>query len=151
MLRSIVTLALVLGFVVALSARRTDRLAEVTCRVPNDPDQRTYVLSELPTGRGKAWHLSYKSKTVRDWIRLRLPGAAPAIAATSAVLSYKSANGGIAVDLNAGTERASLDVYVSYELEVNVDASLSPEIDALNTHGLLAGLTCGITGATGTP
>lgn len=136
---------------VAVSAARTSDTAEVSCQVANDPDQRTYVLSQLPAGQSKSWHLSYKSKTVRDWIRLRLPGAAPAISTTTAVLSYTSANGGVAVDLNAGTEKASLDVYVSYELEVNVDASLSEEVDALNTHGVLTGLSCRITGATGAP
>lgn len=136
---------------VAVSAAGTPDTAEVTCLVANDPDQRTYLLSQLLAGQSKSWHLSYKSKTVPDWIRLRLPGAAPAISATTAVLSYKSANGGIAVDLTAGTEKTSLDVYVSYELEVNVDASLTPEIDSLNTHGVLTGLSCRITGATGAP
>ena len=144
-------LTVVLVPVAALWARQVPDSAEVSCQVPNEPEARMYVLSRLPAGTGKPWHLSYKSRMSRDWIRLRLSGAAPAIAATSAALSYKSANGGIAVDLRTDAATSSLDVYVSYELEVNVDASLAPDVDALNTHGPLTGLSCRIVGATAAP
>ena len=36
---------------------------------------------------------------------------------------------------------ARLDIYVSYELEVNVDTSLTPAIDELNTEGPI-GVRC---------
>ena len=39
--------------------------------------------------------------------------------------------------------QARLDIYVSYELEVNVDASLTPAIDDLNTDGPI-GVRCEI-------
>ena len=71
----------------------------------------------------------------RPPLELPLPGAAPAVMAQHVRLAYRSANGGVMVTLDSSGDAAVLDVYVNYELEVNVDASLTPEIDRLNTHG----------------
>ena len=37
--------------------------------------------------------------------------------------------------LGGSPQAATLDAYVSYELEVNVDASLTPAIDEIDTDG----------------
>ncbi len=49
--------------------------------------------------------------------------------------SFRSPNGGVIVEIDAAGARSTVDIFVSYELEVNVDVSLSPDIDAFNTHG----------------
>jgi hypothetical protein len=73
-----------------------------------------------------------------------LPASA-AVQLTTEVVSVKArtSNGGIDVSLAGTPARAQLDIYVSYELEVNVDTSLTPAIDDLNTDGPI-GVTCDV-------
>ena len=70
---------------------------------------------------------------------------APSVQLTGEAVSVKArtSNGGIDVDLTGTPAQARLDIYVSYELEVNVDASLTPAIDDLNTDGPI-GVRCEI-------
>ena len=56
-------------------------------------------------------------------------------------LKARTSNGGIDVALSGTPAQARLDIYVSYELEVNVDTSLTPAIDDLNTDGPI-GVRC---------
>ncbi len=37
--------------------------------------------------------------------------------------------------LNAGTAASTVDVYVDFGLEVNVDPNLDSRVDDMNTHG----------------
>lgn len=116
---------------------------EVVCEVVEDGPGRTYRLHAEDGASGRVWWLSLRGPATNDrWVAVRLPGASPVFGDDGARLVYRTANGGIMIDLEARSERASIDVYVSYELEVNVDVSLSPSIDLLNTDGRLANVTC---------
>jgi hypothetical protein len=136
----------------------SDASGSVTCRVPEDPDARVYVLHgpRLPAGmRGAGgeepsrplydgWQIAMQSgQTSGRWIRLALPGARPEITATTARLSYRNANGGRQVELTVQPDGASLDLWVDHGLEVNIEPDLDPRVDLLNTEGRLA-LSCTI-------
>ncbi len=79
------------------------------------------------------------------WIRLALPGAAPAISDGAASLRYKNANGGRQVTLDVARDHATLDVYVDHGLEVNIEPDLDPAVDRMNTNGPLPALDCAVT------
>ncbi|HVB37110.1 MAG TPA: hypothetical protein VND92_01180 [Vicinamibacterales bacterium] len=92
---------------------------------------------------GKVWTLSMRgTNTDGRWVSLPLPDAAPVFTGGTASLSYRSAYGGRTIALQVSPAVASLDVYANYELEVNVDPNLNPQVDLLNTGGPLTGLTC---------
>ena len=76
------------------------------------------------------------------WIDLKLPGAAPAVTAGTAKLSYRNANGGRHVDLDVSNAGSRIDVWVDYGLEVNIEPDLDPRVDRLNTEGPLTALQC---------
>jgi hypothetical protein len=118
----------------------------VTCQVPDDEKARVYRLSS-PGGQA-SWEIAVRSTETRDaWVRLDLPGAEPRVGGPDVDLDYRTANGGIIVKLEARDGEASLDVYVSYELEVNIHPDLSPQVDLLNSDGRLVGLTCTTAGS----
>jgi hypothetical protein len=120
---------------------------EVICRVQDDPDARVFRLrpSTSTQGSGHRWQLSMRDRESKDgWIQLALPGAVPAITRESAKLSYRNANGGRQVDLEAGPSASRLDVWVDYGLDVNIEADLDPRVDRLNTHGPITALACTI-------
>lgn len=104
-----------------------------TCRsVALDP-VRTWRIERT----GALWQVSHwRGPIVTDVARVSLPASADVrLSATALHVRAKTSNGGIDVTLAGTTASATLDVYVSYELEVNVDASLTPKIDDLNTEG----------------
>jgi hypothetical protein len=122
-----------------LSAHQAASPNRVTCRPPNDPDQRVFTLGQRETGADNPWFLSFQNKEIAPrTIRVKLAGAEPAISRDTATLAFKTSNGGIMVDLKWKGARGILDVYVSYELEVNVDAEMTPEVDLMNTNGPVA-------------
>lgn len=113
----------------------------VTCRVESDADRRVYVLDK----DGDRWRLSFKSRETGDgWVRLALPGAAPEVSGKRVRLSYRNANGGRQIDLVAGPSRSSLDVWVDYGLDVNIEPDLDPRVDLMTTDGPLAGISCAV-------
>ncbi len=123
----------------SLAARAPAQPARVTCTVPNDADQRAFTLVGPETGGDTPWVLSFQNKAIAPrTIRVKLAGAKPAIAPGEASLAFKTANGGIMVDLKANERLGTLDVYVSYELEVNVDPEMTPDVDLMNTDGPVA-------------
>jgi hypothetical protein len=131
--------AIALGL--ATLAAGADDAATVTCRVEGDSEQRVYVLER----DGEAWRLSFRSReTGEHWIRLALPGADPAIGAETVRLSYRNANGGRQVDLVASPSASSLDVWVDYGLDVNIEPDLDPRVDLMTTGGPLADVRCAV-------
>ncbi len=135
-----------------LSHQAGPRGPAVSCHVLDDADERVYRLIQMEVDGDPVWLLSLESvRTDSGGIRLPLYGAAPVIDGRTAALSYQTANGGKIVDLRVTEESASLDVYVSYELEVNVEVDLAPEVDLLNTDGPITDLRCDVSSETGSP
>ena len=75
-------------------------------------------------------------------VELPLPGANVERTAESVSIASRSANGGLAVKVHAAAAESLLDVFVNFELEVNVWRDLSPEVEAMNTDGPLADAQC---------
>jgi hypothetical protein len=98
--------------------------------------------------RGDRWQVTHWRGTLeKDAVRLTMPANARARWSRQAVaFTARTSNGGIDVSLTGSPASARLDIYVSYELEVNVDSSLTPAIDDLNTEGPI-GVRCEIRGA----
>ena len=114
-----------------------------TCRVPNDPQARTWSLERAAPD---AWRVVFTSKSLdKPRVALRLPNATPSIAAGEIRLSHKSANGGRSIEWRMTSGASSLDVYVNHGLEVNVEADLDPAVDLMNTDGPIE-VTCVLPG-----
>jgi len=121
----------------------------VTCHVRDDAQRRTFVLEQAAAGPN-IWRLSMQDRdSGAKWIRLALPGAAPAIADGVASVRYKNANGGRQVTLDVSSNHARLDVYVDHGLEVNIEPDLDPAVDRMNTNGPLTALDCTVVGRAG--
>jgi hypothetical protein len=111
-----------------------------TCRVPEDPQQRTWSLVR----RNGAWLVVFRSRALdRPSVELSLPNAAPLIAAETIRIVHKSANGGRTIDWMIVDGPSTLDLYVNHGLEVNVERDLDPAVDLMNTEGPIA-VTCGM-------
>ena len=119
----------------------------VTCELTADPHGRVYVLDREAGASESAWRLSLKDRESGDkWIRLALPGAAPAFDGGTVHLTFKNGNGGRQVTLDVTPQAATLDVFVDYGLDVNIDPDLDPDVDRMSTGGP-APATCRITTA----
>jgi hypothetical protein len=106
--------------------------AVATCRLPDDPQQRTWTLAR----REGAWLVVFQSNVLdQPRVELNLSNAAPAITDGSIRLAYKSANGGRTIDWSITNGPSTLDLYVSHGLEVNVERDLDPAVDLMNTDG----------------
>ena len=113
-----------------------------TCRSIGLEPPRTWQFRES----AGTWAITHwRGTAMKDATRMALPTSA-AVQLTGAVVSVKArtSNGGIDVALAGTPAAARLDIYVSYELEVNVDTSLTPAIDDLNTEGPI-GVRCEVT------
>ena len=112
-----------------------------TCRTIGVDPARTWSI-ERADGR---WHVSHwRGADSTATARLALPLSADVRLTSTAVrVRARTSNGGIDVTLTGAPAAATLDIYVSYELEVNVDASLTPKIDDLNTDGPI-GVRCDV-------
>ena len=123
----------------------------MTCRVRDDARGREFVLrpaDPAPAASGASepqWQLSMRDVESKSaWIDLLLPGAKPALTATTAKLSYRNANGGRQVDLDVSPAGSRLDVWVDHGLEVNIEPDLDPRVDRLNTEGPITAIECTI-------
>jgi len=138
-----VTIVLIIAGVAAALQASAPQI--VTCSVTNDPAGRVYRLTKKADAQGAlVWTIARRTAKAPDWIELALPGAAPAITATTASLSYTNANGGRHVALDVRPGRAELDVWVDHGLEVNIEPDLDPRVDELTTGGVLRALDCRI-------
>jgi hypothetical protein len=137
LVRSLTPRVAIVAFAAAvLSAHHAAGANRVTCTLPNDPDQRIFTLAQRETGTEKPWFLAFQNKKIGPrTIRVKLAGASPVLSGDTATLAFKTSNGGIVVDLKSNGPRGTLDVYVSYELEVNVDTEMTPDVDLMNTNG----------------
>ena len=105
-----------------------------TCRVPGDPQQRTWILER----RDAAWRIVFRSRALdKPQVILLIPNAAPVISESEIRVSHQSANGGRTIEWRVADGASTLDLYVNHGLEVNVEADLDPAVDLMNTDGPL--------------
>ena len=131
--------AAVSSFTIAGSVAGTAAPPVVECAMPDDPESRVFRLEQA---EGQ-WRLSFRSRETHGrWIRLALPSAQPVVDAERVRLSYRNANGGRQIDLSVTDAGSSLDVWVDYGLEVNIEPDLDPKVDLMNTEGPLDGVRC---------
>lgn len=137
--------------VLTRAAHAADPPSTVTCRVRDDARGREFVLRPADPARAAAgapeprWQLSMRDAESKGaWIDLLLPGARPALTASTAKLSYRNANGGRQVDLEVSPAGSRLEVWVDHGLEVNIEPDLDPRVDRLNTDGAIAAVECTI-------
>lgn len=117
-------------------------VAVVECTIDADPQHRVYRLVDHGTRRDPQWWLTLRSESLGDRIvELPLPDARVDRGTDRLRLTSASRNGGLAVELAAEAEYSRLDVFVNFELEVNVWRDLSPEVEQMNT-GSAAGVRC---------
>ena len=122
-----------LGLLLVVQVAMVDTVA--TCRVPDDPQQRTWSLAR----HNGAWLVVFQSGALdKPSVELRLPGATPSVTANETRVSFKSANGGRSIEWRIANSTSTLDLYVNHGLEVNVEADLDPAVDQMNTDGRIA-------------
>jgi hypothetical protein len=130
-----------LGAAVVLAFARAAAAQPVAnCSTPNDPQGRQWTLERPATGAPDApWRVIFRSRALdQRQTELRVPRTEPAMTADSVTLTFTSANGGLNVDWRATTGASTIDIYVNFGLEVNVDADLDPAVEAMNTQGPIA-------------
>ncbi len=130
-----------LGAAVVLAFARAAAAQPVAnCSTPNDPQGRQWTLERPATGAPDApWRVIFRSRALdQRQTELRVPRTEPAMTADSVTLTFTSANGGLNIDWRATTGASTIDIYVNFGLEVNVDADLDPAVEAMNTQGPIA-------------
>jgi Lipid A 3-O-deacylase (PagL) len=123
-----------------------------TCRVPDDPAGREWSLAREGATDSPAWVLVYRRATPpMPSVALPLPAGSPRVSADRVELDYRSANGGRSVTIDARARGLStIDVFVNFELEVNVERDLDRGVEAMNTEGPLQ-VSCSFGGRAGLP
>ena len=118
-----------------LAAQVTTGQTVATCRVPNDPQARTWSLERAAPD---VWRVVFSSKSL-DKPRVELPiaNAQPVVTDSKIAVSFATANGGRALEWQIVDGFSKLDLRVSHGLEVNVERDLDPAVDLMNTDGEL--------------
>lgn len=115
----------------------------VECRLPADEDERVFRLIDRGGKSEPRWVLVLRARPLGERaIELPLAGARVTQTTGRVTASSRSANGGIAVEIDARAGGSTVDVFVNYELEVNVWRDLSPDVERMNTAGLRRDATC---------
>jgi hypothetical protein len=117
------------------------------CAAPADRDARVFQLVDRGSDAHPRWWMMLRSRRLgARTVDLPLSDAQVERSSSSLSVSSRSSNGGLAVTMRAGAVSV-LDVFVNYELEVNVWRDLSPDVEQMNTDGPLADVQCRILSA----
>ena len=112
------------------------------CSLPGDDSRRVYQLIDAGAAHHPRWLLRLSAPAVGGDRRVDLPLGNARVDKKNGglVVSSASANGGAAVQIEAaaGSGTSTLDVFVNFELEVNVWRDLPPEVERMNTNGVQA-------------
>jgi hypothetical protein len=115
----------------------------VECAPARDAKQRIYRLVDRGAGAEPRWWLTMEARHLGgSIIELPLTGARVEQTDERVRVAAASRNGGVAISMDSGGEQPILDVFVNFELEVNVWRDLSPGVDEMNTNGPLADPGC---------
>jgi hypothetical protein len=118
------------------------------CSLSAESDTRIFQLVDRGAGHDPRWWLTLTRRGASAPVtELPLPNARVERTAGTLALSSASGNGGLAVTLRAAPSGSLLDVFVNFELEVNVWRDLSPNVDAMNTHGPQSQVMCRVLSA----
>lgn len=113
------------------------------CRPQDDTGGRIYRVIDRGDGASPRWVLTLASTRLGTrTIELPLPDAVIEQTPDHVSVSSRSANGGLTVTVRAATGESLLDVFVNFELEVNVWRDLSPDVESMNTDGPLPRASC---------
>ena len=120
----------------------------VECTIPNDDAARVFRLVDAGSSREPRWWLTFRSRSLgQRVVELPLPEAHIERRGGHVEISSMSNNGGLSVEINTDPDRPILDVFVNFELEVNVWRDLSPDVDQMNTNGPHRGAACRVASA----
>ena len=120
-------------------------LPVVECLVPGDTQARVYRVVDRGNDLNPRWLLTLTGKRLGPRaIELPLPEAIVDRTGGGFSIASRSANGGLAVTVRAFGADSLVDVFVNYELEVNVWRDLTPDVEHMNTDGPLAQARCRI-------
>ena len=115
------------------------------CVLPDDPSPRAYQLLDYGPSREPRFALRFAGGPlgVRR-VDLPLANARLERGDRRLTLSSVSGNGGASVQIAAvdGSAASTIDVFVNFELEVNVWRDLSPDVEHMNTQGVQANVRC---------
>jgi hypothetical protein len=117
----------------------------VECALPEDSSGRVYQLIDAGAAAEPRWRLRLRAPVLgRRTVDLPLAGARVERRGPGLAVSSVSANGGASVRIDAdGTGGpSSIEVFVNYELEVNVWRDLPPDVEHMNTDGLQTRAQC---------
>lgn len=131
------------SLLVAAAAARGAPIPLVECRVPDDPDRRVFRVVDRGGDLTPRWVLTLAGRQLGSRVvELPLHDATVERSANGLSIASRSANGGLAVTVRATGDESGLDVFVNFELEVNVWRDLSPDVEQMNTDGPLAHVRC---------
>jgi hypothetical protein len=117
----------------------------VECALTGDPAQRVYQIIDGGSDQQPRWLLRLTAPALgQRHVDLPLANATPVRRDGGFSIASASANGGATVQIHAaaGSGLSTVNVFVNYELEVNVWRDLSPDVEHMNTHGVPAPAQC---------
>jgi hypothetical protein len=112
------------------------------CTLPGEFGTRVYQIVDRGSQQPR-WWLTLGS-TVLGSRRVELPLADARVERSEGrvLVSSASRNGGLAVEIDANADKSTVDVFVNFELEVNVWRDLSPDVVHMNTNGPQTSARC---------
>jgi len=115
----------------------------VECSIASDDQARVFRLVDRGVAQEPRWWLTMSSTALGSRVaELPLPNPRLEREPGRVALASTSNNGGLTVTIDAGAGRSVIDVFVNFELEVNVWRDLSPDVERMNTHGPVANAGC---------
>ena len=118
--------------------------ARLECVLPDDGDARVYTLVDRGALATPRWWLTLRARSLGAR-EVELPLADARVDESRAdalsVIS-RSLNGGVAIEIRPEAPAYRFDVFVNFELEVNVWRDLSPDVEHMNTAGARTDARC---------
>ena len=127
-------------------------VVRLECALPNDPGARVYRLMDRGATVSPRWWLTLTAPSLGPRV-VELPLAEARVdelRAGAISVVNKSLNGGLAVTVQPEASAYRLDVFVNFELEVNVWRDLSPDVELMNTDGPRLDAACRVLSAPNT-
>ena len=134
----VANVAVVAGVLQALSGA-----PRLECVLPDDADERVFRLVDRGQSASPRWWLTLRARSLGTR-EVDLPLADAQVEQREGVLSLvsRSRNGGVAIDIRPEAAAYRLDIFVNFELEVNVWRDLSPDVEHMNTGGARTDARC---------